>query len=140
MCILFLVFQNLSDFHILLMLFPLSFIDSSLDLIINEGFPITEKSIQSTYSSNLMVFFTSGFLLEERERLNGKIQPLICLYMTKETSQIFQSFQIIFSFLHIVIYCLQITGLPCQNLFGQFILEQLNSKQTNKQTNLKICS
>lgn len=74
MCILFLVFQNLSDFHILLiMLFPLSFIDSSLDLIINEGFPITEKSIQSTYSSNPMVFFTSGFLLEERERLNGKI-------------------------------------------------------------------
>lgn len=60
MCILFLVFQNLSDFHILLIrLFLLSFIDSSLDLIINESFPITEKSIQSTYSSNCMAFFTS---------------------------------------------------------------------------------
>lgn len=74
-CILFLVFQNLSDFHILLIkLFLLTFIDSSLDLIINEGFITTEKGIQSTYSSNSIVFFTSiFFFLEERERLNGKI-------------------------------------------------------------------
>lgn len=48
MCIPFLVWQNLSGIRILLIrLFSLSFIDSSLDLTINEDFHFIERRIQS---------------------------------------------------------------------------------------------